>query len=164
MQNTASVNWTGSFKQGQGQITTESGALRELPYSYATRFTDQVGTNPEELIASAHASCFTMAFAAILEKRGFTPTTLHTDATVTLQQEKSSWSVSQIHLRTAGHAEKATAEEFEEAATEAKENCPISRLLNTEITLETEFVAEGDATRRAPSFRSSDSASTQSIH
>lgn len=140
MQRTASVSWSGPLRGGEGRITAASGALQDLSYSYATRSGEQVGTNPEELIASAHAGCFTMALSSALEKAGLKSDTLHTDATATLKQEGTQLSVTSIHLRVSGRVPGATSEQFEKAALEAKTNCPISRLLNTNITLETKLL------------------------
>lgn len=144
MQRTASVDWTGSLKAGQGKISGGSGALHDLSYSYATRFGDQVGTNPEELIASAHAGCFTMALAAELEKMGLKPESLHADATTTLGPQGSKWSVTEIHLNVSGSVPGSSAEQFEGAAKFAKENCPVSRLLKAKITMTAKLLETKD--------------------
>jgi osmotically inducible protein OsmC len=144
MERKASVDWKGSLKEGEGKITGGSGALHDLSYSYATRFGEQLGTNPEELIASAHAGCFTMALAHELEKKKYKPETLHTEATVNLNQDGAKWSVTDIHLEVQGKVQGATEDEFEAAALEAKKNCPISRLFNAKITVTTKLVASQD--------------------
>jgi osmotically inducible protein OsmC len=124
------------LKTGKGAISTDSGALQNNPYSFTTRFENEKGTNPEELIAAAHAGCFTMALSAELGKAGLVPNSLTTTATVTLDRVDSGWTVTESHLEVVGAVPGASAEAFRKAAEAAETGCPISRLLNTKITLE----------------------------
>jgi len=135
MKRTATAHWAGDLKQGKGEITTESGALKNAPYGFNTRFENQKGTNPEELIASAHAGCFTMALSAALGKAGFTPESLETNASVELAQVEGNWTVTAIVLDLKGKVPGIDNAKFQEISTDAKKNCPISRLLNATITL-----------------------------
>jgi osmotically inducible protein OsmC len=135
MKRTASAIWTGDLKQGKGTLSTQSGALKDTPYSFAMRFEDRPGTNPEELIAAAHAGCFTMALSAELGKAGFTADELSTQATVTLEQVQGNWTISAIHLDLSGRVPGLQREKFEAIAADAKANCPVSRVLNATITL-----------------------------
>ncbi len=138
MDSTSTVVWQGSVKKGQGKITTESGVLKESVYTYGTRFEDNPGTNPEELIAAAHAACFTMATTDFLGEANVTPDSIRTVAKVTLSTEGNEPEVTQIHLDvTAKLPSSADQAAFEKAAQKAKENCPISRLLNADITMKT---------------------------
>jgi osmotically inducible protein OsmC len=132
----ASVKWTGSLKEGKGHISTESGALKEQPYGFNTRFEDAPGTNPEELIAAAHASCFTMALSKELAENGIDPQTLNTDAVVTLDKKDGGFAVTKSKLVFNANLNGADEESFRKALQSAKENCPISKLLDTEIELE----------------------------
>jgi len=136
MKRTASAVWHGNLKAGHGTISTASTVLRETPYSFGTRFENNPGTNPEELIGAAHAGCFTMALAAGLQQAGFTAETLATTATVTLENHpQTSWTVTAIHLETTARVPGVSAAKFAELAAGAKAGCPISRLLKAEITL-----------------------------
>lgn len=135
MKQTASAIWTGSLKQGKGALATHSGVLMETPYSFATRFEGAHGTNPEELIAAAHAGCFTMALSATLGAAGFTPRRLATQATVSLEQVNGSWTINTVHLQTEAWIPEIGAEKFQQIAADAKANCPVSRLLRAEISL-----------------------------
>ncbi len=137
MDSKSTVVWQGSVKEGKGEITTESGVLKNSVYTYGTRFEDNPGTNPEELIAAAHAACFTMATADEMGSAGVTPERLQTIATVTLSTEGNEPEVSQIHLDVTAKLPASDKEAFEKAANSAKENCPISRLLNADITMDT---------------------------
>ncbi len=139
MKRTASATWLGDLKQGKGSLTTQSGVLKETSYSFSTRFENGVGTNPEELIAAAHAGCFTMALSAALGKAGFTPQKLSTRATLALEQVQGNWTVTTIHLELTGQVPGASADRFKEIAADAKANCPISRLLNATITLDVQM-------------------------
>ena len=136
---TGSARYEGLGKDGKGHISTGSGALSEQPYGFNTRFEDAPGTNPEELIAAAHASCFTMALSFALAKAGHEDGALETDATVTLDKDGDSFKVSKSALSTKGKVPGLDKAKFEELAADAKANCPISKLLDTEITLETSF-------------------------
>jgi len=135
MKQTASAIWHGDLKQGSGALATHSGVLKETPYSFRTRFEGSPGTNPEELIAAAHAGCFTMALSASLGRAGFTPKRLATQAAVTLEQVSGNWTISKVELETEAWIPQITPEKFQEIAADAKANCPVSRLLRAEITL-----------------------------
>jgi lipoyl-dependent peroxiredoxin len=147
MNRTATAIWTGSLKDGKGAISTESGVLSKTPYSFKTRFESEKGTNPEELIAAAHAGCFTMALSAQLATMQLTPEHLETKAAVTLEKVGDAWTVTKVHLDLSGRVPGATQASFESAAASAKANCPISRLLKAEITLTVRF--EGTAQSRS---------------
>jgi len=135
MQRTATVVWTGALKDGKGAISTQSGVLSETPYSFVTRFENGKGTNPEELIAAAHAGCFTMALSAQLGTMNFTPQSLRTTATLSLEKLDAGWTISKIHLDVAARIPNITPAAFESAASSAKANCPVSRVLKAEITM-----------------------------
>jgi len=136
MERTASAVWNGSLKEGKGTITTQSGVLSDAPYSFVTRFENGKGTNPEELIAAAHAGCFTMALSAQLGTINFTPQSLRTSAKLTLEKLDAGWTISKIHLDVSARVPGISASAFESAAASAKANCPISRLLKAEITMD----------------------------
>lgn len=136
MKRTAKATWTGDLKEGKGTLDAQSGVLKNTPYSFKTRFETQPGTNPEELIAAAHAGCFTMALSAMLSAEGFTAEKLTTDAAVTLEQIDNKWTISSIHLTLTGNVPKISQEKFQAIANNAKENCPVSRVLNTKMTLQ----------------------------
>jgi osmotically inducible protein OsmC len=136
MERTASAVWNGSLKEGKGAISTQSGILSDAPYSFITRFENGKGTNPEELIAAAHAGCFTMALSAQLGTMNFTPQSLKTSAKVTLEKLDAGWTISKIHLDVSARIPGITAAAFESAAASAKANCPVSRLLKAEITMD----------------------------
>ena len=136
MKRKASAVWRGGLKDGRGTISTDSGGLKETQYSFSTRFENGVGTNPEELIAAAHAGCFSMAFAAELGRAGLTPESIHTTATVTLDKTDAGWTITHSHLDVTAKipgADKAKASGIADAA---KAGCPISRLLNATITMD----------------------------
>ena len=133
MKRTASALWHGTLKEGQGSLTTQSGTFKDTPYSFRSRFGDGTETNPEELIAAAHAGCFTMALSLFLGQAGFTPGKLSTKATLTLDESKLA--ITSIHLELTGQVPGIEAAKFEEVAREAKANCPVSKVLNAEITL-----------------------------
>ena len=136
MERTASAVWNGSLKEGKGTITTQSGVLSDAPYSFVTRFENSKGTNPEELIAAAHAGCFTMALSAQLGTMNFTPQSLRTSAKLTLEKLDAGWTISKIHLDVSARVPGISASAFESAAASAKANCPVSRLLKAEITMD----------------------------
>jgi osmotically inducible protein OsmC len=136
MKRTASAVWEGSLKEGQGSLTTQSGTLKDTRYSFAMRFADEAGTNPEELIAAAHAGCFTMALSAKLGAAGFTPEKLTTNAALALEQVDGNWTITTVHLTLTARVPEITREKFDEVAADAKANCPVSRVLNAEISLE----------------------------
>ncbi|NVD44667.1 OsmC family protein [Qipengyuania atrilutea] len=136
---TGSAKYEGLGKSGKGHVSSESGALKDQPYGFNTRFEDGAGTNPEELIAAAHASCFTMALAFQLGDAGYENGTLETTAKVSLEKDGDGFTVTRSDLTLTGNVPEADQAKFEELAKKAKENCPISKLLNAEITLETNF-------------------------
>src|SRR6202048_3508891 len=114
MKRTASAVWNGDLKQGKGTLSTPSGVLKETPYSFSTRFENGIGTNPEELIAAAHAGCFTMALSAALGRAGFTPEKLATNATVTLEQVSGNWTISTVDLQLTGRVPGIDGKKFDE--------------------------------------------------
>lgn len=135
MKRKASAVWNGSLKDGKGTISTESGLLENAQYSFSTRFEEGKGTNPEELIAAAHSGCFSMALSAQLTTAGTPPERIATTATVTLEKREPGFTVTNVHLDVVAKVPGATQESFDTAAANAKAGCPISRLLNTEITM-----------------------------
>ena len=135
MQRQASAEWRGDLKSGKGTLSSDGGALNQTPYSFSSRFENEKGTNPEELIAAAHAGCFTMALSAELGKANLTPERLRTTAAVSLDKKDGGWSVSESRLDVVAKIPGASQEAFQKAAEAAKTNCPISKLLNTKITL-----------------------------
>ncbi|MDT8878832.1 OsmC family protein [Halomonas saccharevitans] len=134
IKNTATAQWKGGLKDGGGSLSTGSGTLKDVSYDFRQRFEGADGTNPEELIGAAHAGCFSMAFSLVLGEAGYTADSIDTEATVTLDPD--SLSVTAVHLVTRGKVPGADQAAFEEAANGAKDNCPISKLLNAEITLD----------------------------
>ena len=136
MKRSASAVWHGDLKSGHGALAAPSGVLMNTPYSFATRFEGAHGTNPEELIAAAHAGCFTMALTAALGRAGLTPKRIATQANVTLEQVGGNWTISRVHLVNESWVPGATPGQFATIANDAKANCPVSRLLQAEITLE----------------------------
>lgn len=141
MKRHASAQWSGDVKTGKGTVSTQSGVLSQTQYSFSTRFENGNGTNPEELIAAAHAGCFTMALSAQLGAENLVPDQLATTATVTMEKLDAGWTVTGIHLDVKGKVPKADAVAWEKATTAAKTGCPISRLLNTTITMEANLEA-----------------------
>jgi osmotically inducible protein OsmC len=135
MKQKASAIWTGGLKDGKGTISTGSGALSSKPYSFRTRFEGEPGTNPEELIGAAHASCFSMALSMILGQAGFTPEKIETSATVTLEPKDGGFAITMSHLDVAASVPGATDAQFQDAAGKAKAGCPVSKLLNATITM-----------------------------
>lgn len=135
IQRSGSAQWRGGLKDGQGAISTQSGALKAHPYGFASRFEGVAGTNPEELIGAAHAGCFTMALSAALNKAGFTADQLDTKAVVTLEQDEKGFVISAVALTLEAKVPNIEESKFQEIAADAKANCPVSRLLDTEITL-----------------------------
>jgi len=127
----ANANWQGTGKDGKGSVSTQSKALDRTQYSYKTRFEDGVGTNPEELIGAAHAGCFTMQLSFLLSEKGYTPANLDTEASVTFEDG----SITAVHLNLKGDVPGISESEFSEIAQKAKEICPISKLLDTQIEL-----------------------------
>jgi osmotically inducible protein OsmC len=136
MKRKASAEWRGDLKTGKGLVSTDSGALAGKPYSFTTRFENEKGTNPEELIAAAHAGCFTMALSGELGKAGLVPEELKTTATVLLDKLDAGWTITESHLEVVGKIPGGSPDAFRAAAEAAKVGCPISRLLNAKITLD----------------------------
>ena len=132
----ASAVWNGSLKEGKGTISTDSKVLSNAQYSFSTRFENGIGTNPEELIAAAHAGCFTMALAFGLQTAGFNPTELSTEAAVTLEPEGKGFKISRSALTLRANVPNLDEAKFAELAKDAEKNCPVSKVLNAEITLE----------------------------
>lgn len=135
MKRYASSLWRGNLRQGKGSINTESGSLSNLAYSFAKRFGEERGSNPEELVAAAHSSCFAMAVSAELEQRKLQAELIDVKATVTLEKAADGWSIPAVHLDVSIEAAGVERSQIEEAAKAAKTNCPISKLLNAEITM-----------------------------
>jgi osmotically inducible protein OsmC len=140
MKRKASAIWTGTLKEGNGTLTSESGVLSQTPYSFRTRFEEEKGTNPEELVAAAHAGCFSMAFSMILEQAGMTPERIETEATVTLERKDGGFAVTASHLDVKATIPGADEAAFQSAAEKAKAGCPISKLLNAQISMTAQLV------------------------
>jgi osmotically inducible protein OsmC len=138
---TGSAEWNGGLKDGKGVVSTASGALNKTQYSFGTRFEDGAGTNPEELIAAAHAGCFSMAMSAQLGNAGLTPDLIQTTATVSLEKLESGFAVTKVHLDVVARIPGADQAAFDTAAQNAKAGCPISKLLNAEITMDARLEA-----------------------
>ncbi len=136
MKRKASAVWRGDLKTGKGGISTESGVLKDTQYSFGTRFENGIGTNPEELIAAAHAGCFAMAFSAELGKAGLTPEQISATATVSLDKTDAGWTVTESHLEVTARVPGADMDKVYAIATGAKAGCPISRLLNAKVTMD----------------------------
>jgi len=135
MQRSATAVWRRGLKDGSGSISVPSGVLHDTPYSFVTRFENQAGTNPEELIAAAHASCFSMALSAQLVTQKFVPEHVSTKATVTLESLNGGWTISKVHLEVSARVPNIAPPVFQDTAATAKANCPVSRLLKAEITM-----------------------------
>lgn len=136
MKRKASAVWNGGLKDGNGTISTESGALRDVQYSFGTRFESSVGSNPEELIGGAHAGCFSMALAGVLGKAGMTPQSIRTTASVSLEKGDAGFTITAVHLEVRAKVPGADRAAFEKAANDAKEGCPVSRVLKAQITMD----------------------------
>lgn len=136
MVRTSKANWQGSGKEGKGILSTQSGVLDNNQYSYLSRFEEGIGTNPEELIAAAHAGCFSMKLSFVLGAAGFTPDSIDTKCEITLDAGV----ISKSHLIVTAKVPTITKEKFEEAAAEAKAGCPVSKLLNAEITMDAALI------------------------
>lgn len=142
MERKATAIWHGNLQTGSGHISTESRALSNTPYSFSTRFEEgSQGTNPEELIAAAHAGCFTMALAAALSKEGVHADSLETSATVTLKKNGENYSIATSKLRLRASVSDIDAKTFQKLADHAKANCPVSKALNADISLDVDFHA-----------------------
>lgn len=141
MRRKASAVWNGGLKDGKGTISTDSGVLSETQYSFSTRFEDGVGTNPEELIAAAHAGCFSMALSGQLGQAGLTAESIRTTATVRLEKTDAGFAITSVHLDVTAKIPGADEAAFETAANNAKAGCPVSKVLNAEITMEAKLEA-----------------------
>jgi osmotically inducible protein OsmC len=138
----ASAVWYGTGRGGKGELSTDSGVLENTPYSFRTRFESEKGTNPEELIAAAHAGCFTMAFAFRLQAAGYTPTELNTEAAVTLEQDKEGFRIARSALTLRARVPNLDQETFARLARDAEQNCPVSKVLSAEITLDAKLMLD----------------------
>ena len=135
MKRSASAGWKGGLKDGKGTVSTGTGVLSNVPYTFKTRFENEKGTNPEELVAAAHAACFSMALSLFMANEGLTPESIDTTATVNFDNVNGAWTVTSSHLETKVKSPNADPAKFQKAAEGAKAGCPISRLLNTTISL-----------------------------
>jgi osmotically inducible protein OsmC len=136
MKRSASAVWNGGLREGNGTVSSASGAISDLPMTFRTRFEDEPGTNPEELIAAAHASCYSMALSGKLNAAGLSPESIRTNADLTLEKTDAGFTITRIHLTTRGRVPGADDAGFRSAAEDAKATCPVSRVLNAEITLD----------------------------
>ncbi len=136
MKRNASAVWNGGIKDGKGTISTDSGVLANAQYSFSTRFEDGIGTNPEELIAAAHAGCFSMALSGQLGQAGLTAESIRTTAAVSLEKTDNGFEITKVHLDVTAKVPGADSQAFETAANNAKAGCPVSNLLKAEITME----------------------------
>ncbi len=141
MKRKAAAVWRGVLKDGKGTISTDSGVLADTQYSFSTRFEEGKGTNPEELIAAAHAGCFSMALSGQLGNAGLTAESINTSATVTLEKTDAGFTITSVHLDVTAKIPGADQQAFETAANNAKAGCPISRLLKAEITMQARLEA-----------------------
>jgi lipoyl-dependent peroxiredoxin len=135
MQRTASAHWSGGLKDGKGTVSTQSGALKQTQYSFSTRFENGLGTNPEELIAAAHAGCFTMALSAQLGEAGMTAESIDTKATLTMEKTDAGFTITAVHLDVVAKIPGGDQVKFNQAAQNAEKGCPVSRVLNATITM-----------------------------
>lgn len=135
MERKASAVWKGGLKDGKGQVSSTSGVLSNTPYSFSTRFENSPGTNPEELIAAAHAACFSMALSAQLGSANLTPESIQTTATLTMEKQEAGWAITAVHLDVVGKVPTADAAAFNKAAEDAKTGCPVSKVLKANITM-----------------------------
>lgn len=140
MKRSASAVWKGGLKDGRGTVSTEAGALSNVPYTFRMRFENEKGTNPEELVAAAHAACFSMALSLSMANEGLTPQSIETACTVNFENVNGEWTVTESHLDTKVKSANADPAKFRKAADGAKAGCPISRLLNTKITMDARLV------------------------
>ena len=141
MQRKASAVWKGGLKDGKGSVSSTSGVLSNTPYSFTTRFENTPGTNPEELIAAAHAACFSMALSAQLGAANLTPESINTNATLSMEKLDAGWTITAIQLEVSAKVPKADAAAFEKAANDAKAGCPVSKVLNAKITMNAKLEA-----------------------
>jgi osmotically inducible protein OsmC len=141
MKRNGSAEWKGDLRGGKGTLSTNSGVLKDTPYSFSTRFEDEPGTNPEELIAAAHAACFSMALSGQLGNANMTPESIRTTASVNLEKTDAGFTITAVHLDTTAKIPGADKGAFDQAAQNAKAGCPVSRLLNAEITMDAKLEA-----------------------
>lgn len=137
----AKAQWKGDLRSGVGTISAQSGVLADTPYSFRDRFEDGKNTNPEELLAAAHAACFSMALSLFLQNAGLKADSIETNCTVTLDKEGEGFAIKRSHLQLTARIPGATEDQFNGAAQGAKENCPVSKLFDTEITLDAKLLA-----------------------
>jgi osmotically inducible protein OsmC len=136
MKRTANAHWAGGLKDGKGSISTQSGVLKDTQYSFSTRFENGIGTNPEELIAAAHAGCFTMALSGQLASAGMTAESIDTTATLTMEKTDAGPTITAVHLDVTAKIPGADAQKFQQAAQNAEKGCPVSRVLKADITMD----------------------------
>lgn len=135
-----SAVWSGGLKDGKGTVSTESGALSDKSYGFATRFENEAGTNPEELLAASHAGCFTMALSLVLGEAGLTADSLHTKAQVSLDKSADGFEITAVHLTLEGRVPGTDEANFQDLANTAKANCPLSKVLKADITLDARLI------------------------
>lgn len=136
LQRTASAIWTGTVKEGQGQISATSGVLKDMPYRFATRFENQPGANPEELIAAAHAACYSMALALTLSEKGYQPQQVQTQAACTIESQNGGFKITTMQLETQSDVSGLDAETFKQIAQEAEQICPVSNALRGNVAID----------------------------
>lgn len=141
MDRKATAVWEGNLKEGKGALSTDSGVLKQTQYSFKTRFENGVGTNPEELLAAAHAGCFTMALSNELGKVGITPEKLETVATISLAQDATGFTINKSHLELVAHIPGADKEKFDQAVKAAEKGCPVSKLYKAEIIVNSRLIS-----------------------
>lgn len=141
MQRTGSAHWSGGLKDGKGTVSTQSGVLRETQYSFSARFENGIGTNPEELLAGAHAGCFSMALSGQLGNAGMTAESIDTTATITLEKTEGGFSITASHLDVTAKIPGADQAKFEAAAKAAETGCPVSKVLNAKISLNAKLIS-----------------------
>lgn len=135
MERKASAVWKGGLKDGKGEFSAQSGVFSHVPYSFTTRFEHAPGTNPEELIAAAHAACFSMALSAQLGAANLTPESINTSANLRMEKQDSGWAITTVHLDVRAKVPKADEAAFQKAAESAKAGCPVSKVLNAKVTM-----------------------------
>ena len=135
-----SAHWEGSIKEGQGTVSTETGALKEHPYGFKARFEGGKGTNPEEILGAAHAACFSMALSLMLTEAGFIPQSIDTTAAVSLDKDGDGFSITGVHLDTQAAIADIDQETFDRIVNQAKTGCPVSKLFNTNITMDAKLI------------------------
>ena len=145
MQRKASAVWKGGLKEGKGTVSATSGVLSNTPYSFTTRFENTPGTNPEELIAAAHAACFSMALSAQLGAANLTPESINTSATLTMDKLDAGWTITAIQLDVSARVPSADEAAFKKAAENAKAGCPVSKVLNARITMNAKLEKQSDS-------------------